>query len=208
MNILPLWFVYVASALRIGGGLSTGLAVLRGKARPNPVSWLLWALTPVVTFVAAVTADGFHTETLMTIAMGFSPLLVFLSIMIKHPRSFKLDRLNAICFIIALTGIALWMITSHPILAIILAISADIVSTIPTFAKTAKHPYSEYVPGYIASMFCTLLLILAAEEPNWYVLAFPVYAFVLNGTIALFILRTRAQRRCKIRQGIKNSKKS
>jgi hypothetical protein len=206
MHILPLWFVYVAAALRIGGGLATVRATLRGEAHPNPVSWLLWSATALLTFVAAVTANGLHIETLMTLAMATSPLLVFLAIMSKNPRSFRLDRLNAACFVIALAGIALWVLTNHPVLAIILAISADMVSTIPIFAKSARHPYSEYVPGYLASLTAMLMVVFAAEEWNWYALAFPIYALVMNGAIAAFVVMKRAERRRKIRLGIRNAR--
>lgn len=202
MNILPIWFIYVASIMRISGGLASVSAILRGEARPNPVSWLLWSLTPIITFTAGVRAEGFHPESIITLAMGLSPLLVFFVTIFKNPRSFRFDRLNATCFFIALAGIGLWMITDHPLLAVVLALSADIVSVIPTLAKTFRHPYSEYLPGYFMSMVGTAIAVLAMPTFNFYAMAFPVYAFIVNGVIVAFVLMVRAKRKNQIRRGI------
>lgn len=206
MNILPVWFVYLAALIRLGGGFAYIRATIRGEAKPNPVSWLLWSLTPLISFFAGL-SDGFDALLVVTLATGLSPLLVFLIAITKTPKSLRFNRLNVTCFLIAISGIGLWSVTDHPLLAIWLAIAADIVSALPTLAKIIKHPYSEYMPTYIISAFGMVLAIVAGDTLNPLALAFPVYVLLINLGIVGLISFVRAKRRLQIRQGIARSRK-
>ncbi len=202
MNLLPIWIIYVAATIRLVGGVRYVWIVLRGKARPNPVSWLLWSITPAITFVAALSSETFNPSMLVTVAIGMSPLLVFVASIIKNPKLLRWTQLNITCFIIALTGIGLWALTKQPLLAIALAITADIASAIPTIAKSAKHPYSEYLPSYMMSSLSMVLALLATERLDPLTLAFPIYILVINLVIITFVVVARKQRQHLIRQGI------
>lgn len=47
-------FVYVGVVLSFLGGLSYLIDTLKGKAKPNKVSWFVWALAPLIAFWATV----------------------------------------------------------------------------------------------------------------------------------------------------------
>jgi len=206
MNILPVWLIYAAALIRLGGGFAYIRATIRGEAKPNPVSWLLWSFTPLISFFAGL-SNGFDALLIVTLATGISPLLVFLIAVVKNPRSLRFNKLNVSCFIIALLGIGLWTITDHPLLAIWLAILADIVSAIPTLAKIIRHPYSEYMPTYIINGGGMLLAILATDTLSPLALAFPIYILLINIVIVGLIASVRAKRRLQIKQGIARSRK-
>ncbi len=205
MNILPFWFVFIAAAMRVGAGLAYVRAVITGRARPNPVSWLLWSITPMISFAASL-SDGFSSGSVIILALGISPVLVFIGSMIRQPKAFKLDKLNLTCLLIALAGIGLWVVVDSPILAVVLAIAADAVSAIPTLVKIKKHPYSEYLPTYAVNASGMAVAILANESFNALDLSFPFYVFAVNIVIIGFILRARSVRRAKIRRGIARSR--
>ena len=61
--------ILVAAALRLGGGAGYTLAVVRGRARPNPVTRFCWALAPLVAF-AAQAQDGLDPQAWMTFIFG------------------------------------------------------------------------------------------------------------------------------------------
>lgn len=206
MSILPIWFIYVATLLRLSGGAAYIRATIRGEAKPNPVSWLLWSLTPLISFFAGL-SDGFDALLIVTFATGISPLLVFFIAITRNPRSLQFDTLNVSCFIIAVAGIGLWTITDHPLLAIALAIAADIVSALPTLAKLIRHPYSEYAPTYMLSAISMMLALLAAETLSPLATVFPIYVLLMNLAIVGLIISVRARRRLQIKRGIARSRR-
>lgn len=189
--MLPVWFVYVASFLRLAGGLAYLRATLRGEAKPNPLSWLLWGVAPLIAFFAALSA-GVGAAAFVTLAFGISPLMVFAAAMYKNPRSLKFDRLNITCGALALAGLVLWAATDHPQLAIVLAMLADFASGLPTVKKTIHHPHTEYAPTYAISGFSVVLMLLASNSWAFAALAYPVYVLVLNLFMVFLIVGRRS----------------
>lgn len=185
--MLPIWFIYVAAMLRLLGGLAYLRATLQGKALPNPLSWLLWSATPMIAFFAELSA-GVGIAALVTLALGISPLLVFVATIYKNPRLFKLDRFNATCALLAITGIVLWVLTDHPQLAIALAILADIASSLPTIKKTIHRPHTEYAPTYAISAFSMILTLLTIRSWSFASAAFPIYILTINIYIVFLII--------------------
>lgn len=188
MQILPIWFIYVAAAMRILGGLAYVRATLSKQASPHAVSWLLWAITPLVTFVAEVTV-GVGLIAIVTLAMGVSPILVVLAALKTDRRLFRLDSFDAVCIGIALIGLLIWAITRQPITAIILAIAADTISCLPTIRKTYRRPDSEYPPTFLLSASSMALALLASREITFAGFAFPTYVLIMNLIILSLSMR-------------------
>lgn len=195
--MLPIWFMYIAAAMRLGGGLAYLRATLHGKAQPNPLSWLLWGITPLIAFAAEL-STGAGPVAVVTLALGTSPLMVFTAAMIKNPRSFRLDRLNLLCGALAVAGIVLWILTDHPQLAIVLAILADIASSMPTISKTIKKPRSEYAPTYAISAASMILTMLTIRDWNFTAYGFPLYVLIINTYMVGLI--TGQRRKLRVRQ--------
>lgn len=186
--MLPVWFLYIAAAMRISGGLAYLIATLRGKAKPNPVSWMLWGALPIIAFSAEISAGVGH-EAVITLALGISPILVFVATMLKNPRSLELRGLNLICIIIALTGIAAWSITKTPEVAIGLMILADLASGIPTIRKTWQKPKSEFSPTYLISAVSMVIALLTITDWRFAAIAYPIYTLSIN--LLIFSLASR-----------------
>lgn len=186
--MLPIGFIFVAVVLRLIGGAAYLSAVIRGKAQPYPLSWLLWSITPMIAFAAEISA-GVGISSLVTLALGVTPLLVFITAMIKNPRWLKLDALNIICGLIAIGGIALWLITDTPVLAIVISIIADFFSGLPTIRKTIKKPKSEYAPAYFMSALAMVVTLLTISSWSFATWAFPAYVLVVNSFMVWIITR-------------------
>lgn len=192
--ILPIEFIFVAAAMRLVGGASYLRATIKGVAKPYPLSWLLWGITPMIAFAAELRA-GVGLSALVTLALGVSPLLVFIVAMIKNHRSFTVDLLNGLCCLVAIVGIVLWYVTDEPILAISFSIAADICSAVPTVRKIFRLPYSEYVPSYLISVGSMVITLLAVQQWSFVAVAFPVYVLVINLLIVALIFNVRKQQR-------------
>ena len=71
--VIPVYFLPAAMALRMAGEARYVAAVLRGQARPNPVSWFCWALAPVVAFAAQL-SHGLRPTEWMTLVIAIGPV--------------------------------------------------------------------------------------------------------------------------------------
>lgn len=184
--MLPYYFIYIAVFIRLLGGVSYLRATLDGRARPNPLSWFFWGTTPIIAFFAEISA-GVGLPALATLALGISPLAVFVAVMYKNPRLFQLDAFNLLCGILAILGIILWRATENPDTAIMLAIIADIASVLPTLRKIWRFPNSEHSPTYLMSASSMTLVLFTIQQWNFATFAFPVYVLCINLFILWFI---------------------
>lgn len=179
-------FVILGSLLSIFGGLTYVRDTLRGKVQPNRVSWFLWALAPLIAFSAEI-RQGVGLASLMTFAVGFNPLMVFCASFVNRKAAWKLTRLDMVCGVLSLVGIALWLATGSGNAAIFFSILADGLAGIPTLVKAYKAPESE---SYLAFLFgainasITLLAIDSWSFSHW---GFPAYILTICIILVVFI---------------------
>ncbi len=75
-SMIHLNFVFVGLVLQIFGSLSYIVDTLKGKVKPNRVSWLLWSIVPSIAFVAEV-KQGVGMESLLTFRGGLGSVSDF-----------------------------------------------------------------------------------------------------------------------------------
>jgi len=88
--------VILGTLLQFIGTSSYLIDTLKGKAKPNRVSWLLWAVGPLIAFGAELN-HGVGWVALMTFSVGFMPLLVLIASFISRKAAWKLTKLDVIC---------------------------------------------------------------------------------------------------------------
>ena len=69
------YFVYLSALIILVGDFSYIVQTAKGKVHPNRVSWLLWALIPMITFAAEI-QQGVGLQALTTFMVGFGPFIV------------------------------------------------------------------------------------------------------------------------------------
>lgn len=193
-------FIAVAILLRLIAGGGYLISTLRGKAKPNIVSWSLWSLTALIAFAAQIYKGG-GSEALVTLAIAFGPLAVIAVAVLKGAQSLTLTRLDVWCLSLAIAGIILWIRTKDPLLALLMSIVADILASIPTVVKSYLTPQTESAAAYslsIISMIATLLTIRQWNVMSW---AFPLYILVINLTFVTLILLPKRLRYHWVRTG-------
>jgi hypothetical protein len=193
--MLPAWCIVFAIALRLGGGLQYAWGVVKGRARPNPVTWFLWGFTSMVAFAAQL-QEGVGLSAFGTFALGLSPLLVFTVSVIKNRRVSHLTPFTIACATCTFVGIILWQVTSNASLAILFSIIADIFAGLPTIVKAYSDPSSEYSRPYLISIISTVIILLTIHSFTFAALAFPLYMFLTNVmffTLATIPLRQKVQ---------------
>ena len=69
-------FVIIGTVIGAVGSIAYLVDTVKGKVKPNRVSFLLWSIAPLIAFAAQI-KQGVGLESLMTFSAGFLPLTVF-----------------------------------------------------------------------------------------------------------------------------------
>ncbi len=161
------------------GALGTAVYLrdtLRGTTKPNRVTWLLWAVAPLLA-AAVELSDGVGLRVLPTFMVGFMPLLVFAASFRSQGAVWRVRRLDYACGLMSVVGTAVWLATRNGVLAICAAIAADFLAGVPTLMKSWSHPQTETVHTYVGAVVSMGILLLTIQRWTFEVAAFP--AFIL-----------------------------
>lgn len=172
-------FIYLGVALNIIGGLGYLIDTLKGKTKPNKVTWFFWALAPLIAFAAQI-QQGVGLSAWMTFSVGFSPLLIFVASFINKNSEWKITRFDIICGALSLCGLILWSLTRVGNVAIIFSILADLLAAIPTFVKAVKAPETESSLIYLLSGINGAIALLTLQTWTFEYHGFPLYILLFN----------------------------
>lgn len=189
--MLPSYFAIIGAIIASIGGLKYLYDTVFGNTKPNRVTWLLWALFPIIIFVSQ-RSQGVSLGLWATVAAGFTPALIFLASFINKKAYWKTELLDYICLGLAIVGITLWAVTDQPNVAILFSILADLAAAVPTIIKSAKHPESESWQAYTISCVGFLLTLLAISDFTFESAAFVIYLTVNEGVLAYLASRKHA----------------
>src|SRR5262245_34009971 len=103
-------FIILGALIGAAGSVAYLIDTVKGKVKPNRVSFLLWSIAPLIAFFAQI-KQGVGLEALMTFSTGFLPLTIFIASFVNKQAEWKLTRFDLLCGILSLAGLALWMIT-------------------------------------------------------------------------------------------------
>jgi hypothetical protein len=190
LNISPAhWLVIISSAISFSGAAVYVRDMIRGKSKPNLVTWGLWAFAPLIATGAALSANADLWATLRIFISGFSPLLVFLAAFFVKQGYWKLSKFDYVCGVLSLVALGVWILADSPILAILLAAIADLFATVPTVHKAWKYPETETLYTYFVGIFAASIIIPAIPIWNIENAAFQIYLLVANTTMFFIVLR-------------------
>ncbi len=179
-------FVFLGMFLEFIGGMSYLVDTIKGKVKPNRVTWLLWVLAPLIAFYAQI-KQGVGPEAIAIFIVWFMPLLIFTASFVNKKAEWKIQRLDIICGILSVLGLVLWMVTKVGNVAILFSILADGLAAVPTIVKSWQEPETENDSIFflgVANVVIGLLVIKTWHFENY---AFLVYLLFVNAILALLI---------------------
>ena len=165
-------------------------SMLKGRVKPNRVSWLLWAIAPMIGFAAAV-SNGTGLAAVPVFMAGFSPLLVFVASFAVEGAHWKLVKLDYACGLLSILALVFWAMTSNPDIAIVFAILSDALASVPTFLKGWQYPETESGWVYLVGAFGGFTSFLAITAWTFSQYAFPAYLVVVSILMILSIYHER-----------------
>lgn len=186
--MLPEYFAIIGAVIASLGGFYYLYQTIIGKAKPNRITWLLWGIFPMVTFVAQRVQDV-HTLSWVTFASGFTPFLVLAASLFNKKAYWQTRPLDFACLALGVVGMVLWAITKDPNAAILFSILVDLAAGTPTVIKAWTHPETESSVAYSLSTLGFGLGVLSIHNWTFQNYAFLVYLLAVNGLLALLSSR-------------------
>ncbi|OGK40456.1 hypothetical protein A3F34_03140 [Candidatus Roizmanbacteria bacterium RIFCSPHIGHO2_12_FULL_44_10] len=181
------YFIFLGIAINGIGTIYYVRDTLKGKVKPNKVTFLMWSIAALVTFSAQV-AQGVGMQTLVTLSFCLFPISIFLASFFNRKAYWKISIFDSICGLLSLVGLILWQLTGIGNVAILFSIFAEGWATLPTIIKSYTHPETELAWTYLASVVGSVLALLTIKNYT-----FANSAFVLFYTLEMFLVFVLAQ---------------
>jgi len=175
-------FVIIGTIIGALGSLAYLLDTIKGKVKPNRVSFLLWSIAPFIAFAAQI-KQGVGLEALMTFSTGFLPITTFIASFVNKKAEWKVTRFDLVCGFLSIVGLILWLITKVGNIAIFFSIVADGLASVPTIIKSYKYPDTELAWPWIATTFGVILTLLTLKELTFANSGFIVYILIVDTLI-------------------------
>lgn len=189
IQYLP-YLVFIGAIVQLVGIGSYIKETIKGKTKPNRITWLLWSIAPLIATFAAL-SDGVKLSVLPVFMSGFGPFLVFLFSFVNKKSYWKLEKFDYVCGALSILALVFWGITKNPNIAIIFAILSDAFAAVPTLIKSWHHPETETVSPFLAGLFSSSTSFFAITIWGFSSVAFPLYLVSINCVLIFTILRLK-----------------
>lgn len=185
-------FGIIALVLSITGNIPYIYETIKGKVRPERISWLLWTLLGATYFLTAVMEDG---AVLFTAGELFGPVVIFI-LALKFGVGGK-SRFDIYSLMVALVAFVLLLVTKNALLSLLLALTVDGIGITLTIRKLLLDPASEskttWGIWFLSGIFALLSLSTFTAET----LLYPVY---LLGVSLFIFLKSDSSRETNIKK--------
>jgi len=171
-------FAILGALVGFIGTATYAAATLRGRTKPNRVTWMLWALAPLIAFAAQL-GEGVTYQAALTFTAGFGPLLVLLASFRDRKAYWRISRFDYVCGALSIVALILWLITKTGDLAILLSILADGLAATPTIIKAYHHPETEKGTAFLGGVFGAAITLLTIDDWTFANYGFALYIFLV-----------------------------
>jgi hypothetical protein len=187
VGVLDPRFVFLAAALSLFGSSSYIRDTLRGTTSPHRVTWGLWALEGVLAFIVEL-QQRVGLASIMTLALGFVPLVVVLA-SFKNPKgAWRIDAVDVACAVVSLAGVVFWAVVNEPTVALVSFVAADFIAALPTYRKSWTAPESETPRVFVMGTINTGITLLTLKHFTTAGALFPGVIMVTDCILSATIL--------------------
>ncbi|MDB5164436.1 MAG: hypothetical protein JWL89_62 [Candidatus Saccharibacteria bacterium] len=154
--------------------------ILRGMVKPHAYSWAIWWVLVLITSFNQIQNKGGWSSLFLVSGAVAVTLIFILSLKYGFGNASRLDK---VCLALAGVLVVYWITVHDTRLSTLMAVFIDAIGAIPTIIKTYKHPDTETYAPWVISSAATLAALLAVPRLDWVLIIYPIYIFVMNGTI-------------------------
>jgi hypothetical protein len=188
-------FVILGALAALGGTGNYVWATITGRAQPNRVTWGCRSAAPLIAFAAEI-QEGVGLRSLMTFVVGLGPLLIFVASFVNPQAYWKLGPFDIGCGVLSVVALVGWAVTRSGVVAILLAVAADLVAGIPTIVKTWRAPETEAPLVFAVSIVNAGIALLTVDHWTTANVAFPILIACTGTTLTVIALTRRGRVVC------------
>jgi hypothetical protein len=179
----------VGALTNVGATIPYVRDIFRHKTKPQRAMWWIYAGLFTLLFAAQLDAKSGWVLALTAEYVLSSTLLAVLSLRYGYGSFHKRDVLS---IGIAVLGLAAWLITDNPLLAILMVVIVDFAGFWLTIVKSWHAPHSETLISWELSLVGNVFGVFAVSSWSFTVLVYPVYAVIGTGLlVGVLIYRRR-----------------
>lgn len=185
-------FIFLSSLLAFISPLIYAKAILKGQARPHRTTrFILLLITSLAT--ASLFAQQDTVAVWLAGVSTLQAILLFI-LSINHGMG-GWAKIDVLCLLLALAGIALWQITKEPSLALYAAITSDFTGMVPAIIKTFKYPKTEIWSFFLLDVFAAIFSLLALKAWTLQASSYPLYIMIINSIMVILVIRPKLVQR-------------
>lgn len=168
------------------------VAILKGKAKPERASWLIWTVLTAMGFFSQLAIGATHSLWLPGV-QGVGVIIVLL-LSIKYGYG-GLMRRDVTTLLAAGVTLLLWYFTKSPTIAVYLVVLIDGMGAWLTVAKAYEHPETETMITWALSGTAGVCALIAVQSLDPELLSYPLYIMTANYAVVAAMILGRRKRR-------------
>jgi len=165
-------FAILAGLIIIAGAPPYLYDILKGKTKPQRVTWFIWGVLSTIAFISQAQLNG-GWSLLFVGLNALGGILVFL--LSLHYGVGGWTRLDKVALVVAFIGVIISLVIKQPIVALAGVVLADLAGLVPTIRKTLRNPESETTITWLLIGTASLLGALSVGRLEYSLLLYPVY---------------------------------
>ena len=166
-------------------------SILKGETKPDRVTWWILALVSGMITVSYY-ASGARETIWLPLAYAISFLIISILSLKYGEGPASLHTLDRVSLIGTVASAGVWWVVRSPVPALFMNICTEFIGLVPTINKSYRRPWTESRASWVMATIASLLNVFAIGEWTVIIATYPVYVFVTNALIALFILRKKS----------------
>jgi hypothetical protein len=188
-----------AGILQIAGYFLYIQQMLKGKSKPNTVSWTLWFFLIILNTASYFQMSDDWVKSIIPLVSSLMMLIIYAVLVFKTGTRF--NSLTGTEWAVLITGLMVcigWWHFKSATLGNLLFQLLFIISFLPTINGVRRNSATEEAPAWLlfsAAYFLGILIVFFRWQGQIQDLVFPINAFFLHSIVAVLSLRKIQQTR-------------
>ena len=175
------------NTVAVAGGVLAAVAIIpyiadiiKGKTKPNIVSWLTWTLLLAIGTAGAFAAHDPRTAFLTMGDLVGTGITLILGL-----------KFDGLCQLGAVAGLILWFTLSSPAVGIIAVVIVDLIGLLPTLKHSWDNPEEETWQTFGVLTLASGLTLASLTRFNVSSLSYPIYLLAANTSVTIAVIYRR-----------------
>lgn len=160
-------------------------SIHRGRTKPHAFSWIIWTLSALVVCFAQLSDEAGAGAWPIGVAGLITAYIAFLAY--RNHADKSITHTDWVCMSIAIAALMSWLVTSNPLLAVILLTGVELAGFGPTFRFASSHPHDERMWFFTVGSVRNMMVIAALENYTLTTVTFPAAKAIVSAMLVATI---------------------